>query len=165
MTGASGCGVRMLMEGLVGIGLVTRSGDSFGLAPDASAFLVSTEPAFQGGFLRHTSGHLLPKWLQLTELVRTGKPAVAVNQEGAGTEFFTAFVEDLFPMGFPAARALAEHLQLGGTSQPISVLDIAAGSGVWSIAFAMASPQVKATAVDWPGVIPVTRKVAGRFAK
>ena len=40
------------------------------------------------------------------------------------------------------------------------MLDLAAGSGVWGIALAQASPHVRVTAVDWPGVIPVTRRVA-----
>ena len=43
------------------------------------------------------------------------------------------------------------------------VLDLAAGSGVWGIALAQASPQVHVTAVDWPEVIPVTQKTVARF--
>jgi methylase of polypeptide subunit release factors len=50
------------------------------------------------------------------------------------------------------------------------VLDLAAGSGVWGIAIAQGSNEVRVTAVDWPEVIPVTRKtvagfgLAGRFS-
>src|SRR4029077_16855585 len=43
-----------------------------------------------------------------------------------------------------------------------SVLDLAAGSGVWSIAAAKASPHVTVTAVGWPGIIPITKKVPAR---
>jgi ubiquinone/menaquinone biosynthesis C-methylase UbiE len=46
---------------------------------------------------------------------------------------------------------------------PIRVLDLAAGSGVWGIALAQSSDQVHVTAVDWPGVIPVTQKTVARF--
>jgi ubiquinone/menaquinone biosynthesis C-methylase UbiE len=46
--------------------------------------------------------------------------------------------------------------------RPVSVLDLAAGSGVWGIALAQKSPRVRVTAVDWPGVLDVTRKVAAR---
>ena len=42
------------------------------------------------------------------------------------------------------------------------VLDLAAGSGVWGIVLAKKSPQVRVTAVDWPDVLKVTRKVAER---
>ena len=43
------------------------------------------------------------------------------------------------------------------------VLDLAAGSGVWGIAQAQGSEQVSVTAVDWPDVIPITRKTVGNF--
>ena len=46
---------------------------------------------------------------------------------------------------------------------PVSVLDLAAGSGVWGIALAQSSPQVRVTSVDWPGVLPVTKKTVARF--
>src|SRR5437867_3565850 len=43
------------------------------------------------------------------------------------------------------------------------VFVVAAGSGVWGIALAQKSPQVRVTAVDWAKVIPVTRRYAERF--
>jgi ubiquinone/menaquinone biosynthesis C-methylase UbiE len=58
------------------------------------------------------------------------------------------------------AQELARHLALTG---PVSVLDLAAGSGVWGIALAQSSDEVRVTAVDWPGVIPVTQKTVARF--
>jgi len=45
----------------------------------------------------------------------------------------------------------------------VSVLDLAAGSGVWGIALAQNAPNIRVHAVDWPSVIPVTRKNAERF--
>jgi len=43
------------------------------------------------------------------------------------------------------------------------VLDLAAGSGVWGIAQAQCSDAVHVTVVDWPGVIPATRKTVAKF--
>ena len=34
---------------------------------------------------------------------------------------------------------------------------------MWGVALAQRSPQVRVTAVDWPGVLDVTRRVAARF--
>ena len=130
------------------------------LAPESAAFLVSTKPGFQGGLIRHTSEQLLPKWLRLNEIVATGRPAAAVNQQSEGSQFFEQFVNDIFPMSYHVAEELARHLAFSG---PASVLDLAAGSGVWGIALAQSSPDVRVTAVDWPGVIPVTRKTVARF--
>ena len=93
-------------------------------------------------------------------MVATGEPAEPVNQQGPGSEFFKHFVNDIFPMSYPAAQQLAAHLALSG---PASVLDLAAGSGVWGIAIAQSSPHVRVTAVDWPGVLPITRETVARF--
>jgi 2-polyprenyl-3-methyl-5-hydroxy-6-metoxy-1,4-benzoquinol methylase len=40
---------------------------------------------------------------------------------------------------------------------------VAAGSGVWSIALAQQSPQASVTAIDWPSVIDITKKVTARY--
>ena len=66
-------------------------------------------------------------------------------------------------MSYPSAQVLADTLAIGEADAPVRVLDIAAGSGVWGIALAQRSPHVRVTAVDWPGVLDVTRRVATRF--
>jgi SAM-dependent methyltransferase len=163
-TGASRRGLSAIINVLVGLNFLAKDGkDTFSLTPESSTFLVSSKPGFQGGILRHCSQDLIPRWLRLNEIVATGKPSQAVNQEGAGGEFFSKFVTDIFPMSYPAAQALARHLQLDRSREPVRVLDLAAGSGVWGIALAQSSGSVRVTAVDWPGVIPVTRKMAARF--
>jgi 2-polyprenyl-3-methyl-5-hydroxy-6-metoxy-1,4-benzoquinol methylase len=161
-TGVSARGARALLDALVGLEFLTRDGDRYALAPGAETLLVSTKPGFAGGMFRHTSRQLIPHWVHLTESVLTGRPAIAVNQEGQGAEFFREFVEDLFANNYGAAQALADALKVAEAKGPVSVLDIAAGSGVWSIALAERSPQVRVTVVDWPAVIPVCQKVAAR---
>jgi SAM-dependent methyltransferase len=124
---------------------------------------VSDRPGFVGGLFRHVSTQLVPGWLHLTDVVGSGKPVSAVNLAGEGEPFFAAFVEDIFPLSYPSACALAGALDLAGAKGPVSVLDLGAGSGVWGIALAQASPHVTVRAVDWPDVLPVTRRVAERF--
>jgi SAM-dependent methyltransferase len=163
-TGASPRGLAAIANLLVGLGLLLR-GDAgrYALTPESEAFLVSGKPGFVGGLFRHMSGQLLPHWLRLTEIVGTGKPAISVNAAEDGAAFFGEFVEDIFPLSYPAARQLAAHLSLGDSTGPVSVLDLAAGSGVWGIALAQASKHVNVRAVDWPDVLPVTRRIAHRF--
>jgi hypothetical protein len=163
-TGASERGLRAVMNVLVGLNFLAKvDGQRYALTPESETFLVSTKPGFQGGFLRHASGQLIPKWLQLNEIVSTGKPAVSVNQEGAGSDFFQRFVVDIFPMSYPSALALAKHLALNQSAGGVKVLDLAAGSGVWGIALAQSSDRVTVTAVDWADVLPATRETVGRF--
>jgi len=162
-TGASKRGLRAIMNVLVGLKFLDKNGESYSLTPESETFLVSTKPSFQGGLLKHTSGHLIPKWLRLNEIVKTGQPAVAVNQEGDGSAFFQAFVMDIFPMSYPSATLLAKHLALDKSERPVKVLDLAAGSGVWGIALAQNAKNVVVTDVDWEGVLPATRASVDRF--
>jgi ubiquinone/menaquinone biosynthesis C-methylase UbiE len=159
-TGASPRGVNAILDVLVSLHLLQRKGNRVALTPESATFLVSTKPSFYGIFFRHVSDQLLPSWLQLNEIVRTGRPAMKVNARKQGAEFFAQFVESLFPISFPAATALGHHLGIPRASAPLSVLDIGAGSGVWGIALAKQSPHVRVHAVDWPQVLKVTRRVA-----
>jgi ubiquinone/menaquinone biosynthesis C-methylase UbiE len=162
-TGTSERGLRIVMNALVGLNFLAKNGQQYALTPESDAFLVSTKPSFQGGILKHASAQLIPKWLQLNEVVETGKPATAVNQEGAGSDFFQQFVVDIFPTSYPSAQVLAKDLALNKSETPVHVLDLAAGSGVWGIALAQSSDKVTVTAVDWIDVLPATKKTVARF--
>jgi SAM-dependent methyltransferase len=162
-TGADRRGLRVLLNGLAGLELITRTGaDGYGLTPESSAFLVRSRPGYLGGFFEHTSTQLMPKWLKLTDVVRDGRPPEEVNKEADGAAFFEQFVEAIFPLSRPAASGFADLEKISEPGGPISVLDVGAGSGVWSVTLAEKSPRVHATAVDWPAVLKVTRRVAER---
>jgi SAM-dependent methyltransferase len=162
-TGTSRRGLAAICNVLVGLNFLSKdAAESYSLTAESSAFLVTTKPSFMGGIIRHTSEQLLPSWLKLNEVVATGKPVHAVNQENQGGEFFHEFVVDIFPMSYAPAQALAAHLDLASAGK-VSVLDLAAGSGVWGIAQAQSRTEVSVTAVDWPEVIDVTKKTVARF--
>ncbi|MFZ0591115.1 MAG: class I SAM-dependent methyltransferase [Bryobacteraceae bacterium] len=163
LSGASARGLAIVMNALTALQLLAKDAEGrYALTPESAAFLVSTKPSFRGGLLKRTS-KMLPKWLELTEIVRSGKPARALNSEQSGSEFFQGMVESLFPVNYPSAQALAAELGLANAGKPVRVLDLAAGSGVWGIGLAQSSPQVSVTAVDWPGVIDVTQRMAARY--
>ena len=155
-------GATAICNALVGLRLLGRQGERYTLAPESAAFLVSHKPGYHGAFFRHVSTQLIPNWLALEKTVRTGKPAATVNSEKKGAKFFAEFVEAIFPLSYSAAKALGEHLRIPAAKKPVSVLDLAAGSGVWGIALAEQSPKVQITAVDWPPVLAVTQKIARR---
>ncbi|MDA8334771.1 MAG: methyltransferase [Peptococcaceae bacterium] len=164
-TGASVRGLRTLMNALVGLEFLVKDGlGRYSLTPESAEFLVAGRPGFHGGLFRHVCGQLLPNWVKLNEIVRTGRPESVMNQEDGGGAFFEEFVESIFPMSRPAAQVLADVMGLTwAKEEPVSVLDIAAGSGVWGITLAQKWPRMRVTAVDWAKVIPVTRRVAERF--
>jgi 3-hydroxy-5-methyl-1-naphthoate 3-O-methyltransferase len=162
-SGASLRGIRSVMNALIGLQLLTKDDmGRYALTPESAAFLVRGKPQFLGALLGDT--RRLREWLDINDVVRAGKPVAAVNLEQYGSEYFKTFVETLFGTNYPAAQALAEGLGIAKTEKPVQVLDLAAGSGVWGIALAQKSPRVTVTAVDWPEVLEVTRRVVERCA-
>jgi ubiquinone/menaquinone biosynthesis C-methylase UbiE len=162
-TGTSPRGLRMVLNALVGLDVLSKDEDGrYGLTEESATFLVTGKPTYHGAFFLLTKEPMLSSWGLLHEVVRTGRPRHHINREQEGTSFFLRFVEDIFPIHYPAAQALAKALDVSLASVPVSVLDLAAGSGVWSIALAQQSPRIWVTAVDWPGIIPITKKVTAR---
>ena len=163
-TGASARGLRVIMDALVGLELLKKDRQSrYSLTPESQAFLISEKPATLAGFFGSILPVMISRWLRLTDVVRNGQPAVAVNQETEGTEFFSQLVETIIPMSYPAAQKLADHLKIAKAKQQVRVIDIAAGSGIWGIAMAQKSPHVRVTAVDWPRMIPTTKRITEKF--
>jgi ubiquinone/menaquinone biosynthesis C-methylase UbiE len=157
-------GARAVLNALTSVELLSKDAEGrYSLTPESALFLVSTSPSFLGGIFRHASAQLMPRWLALNEVVRTGRPARHVDSEASGAAHFRDFVEDILPLSYPAARALADALAAEAGDAPMRVLDVAAGSGVWGIALAQRSPRVRVTAVDWAQVLDVTLSVAARF--
>ncbi len=156
-------GLSALMDMLVGLELLAKTPDGkFTLTPESGSFLVSTKPGFVGGIFRHMSTHLIPRWLNLPEIVRTGEPAQKLEAGEDAAPFFADFVEDIAALSYPAAQTLARSLNIAKDDRSLSVLDLGAGSAVWSIALAEASPRVRVTCVDFPAVLDVTRRNAAR---
>jgi SAM-dependent methyltransferase len=163
-TGASERGLRAIMGALVGLELLKKDrGSRYSLTPESEAFLISDKPGTLAGFFRSILPIMISRWAGLAEIVRDGRPPVAVNQEREGTEFFTQLVETIIPMSYPAAQKLAEQLKLAKAKGPVRVIDLAAGSGIWGIALAQKWPNVRVTAVDWAGMIPTTKRITEKF--
>jgi len=163
-TGASARALGILMNALVGLSLLKKDRQGrYSLTPESAAFLLSKKPGTHAGFFGTIAPQLISRWLRLSDIVREGRPAVAVNQETEGTEFFSQLVENIIPMSYPPAQKLGDHLNLARAKNEIRVLDLGAGSGIWGIALAEKSPRVRVTAVDWAGMIPTTKRITQKF--
>jgi len=163
-TGGSARGLRTIMDALVGLELLKKDRQSrYSLTPESQAFLISEKPGTLAGFFGSILPVLTSRWLRLTDIVRDGRPPVAVNQEPEGTEFFSQLVETIIPMSYPGAQKLADHLKVANSAENVRVIDLAAGSGIWGIAVSQKSPRVRVTAVDWAGMIPTTKRITEKF--
>lgn len=152
--GATPRGVQMVVDAAVGLGLLVRSGTGreapVSVAPDAEIFLVKGKPSYLGDFLAFHANTIADHWHDLTDVVRTGKPRVALEKPEEGIPLWHDLVDGLFALGFPAAQQVGAELarQYGG--KPVRLLDVAAGSGVWGIGAATSNPNVRPTFQDLP---------------
>ncbi|MGH7971401.1 MAG: methyltransferase family protein, partial [Limisphaerales bacterium] len=137
VSGNSQRGLRSIMNALVGFNFLSKTPDEkFALTPESATFLVSSKLGYLGKFVEFSGLKLIERWLPLPEVVRTGKPSTAVNQQATGDTFFQELVEPIFAMSYPATQAAGQALGLANAKNPIKQLDIGTGSGVWGIGFA-----------------------------
>lgn len=153
---------RMLLDALVGMGLMHKTRGLYKLNPEARAFLVKGEPDYMGSYL--TQEEWMSKaWQQLTDSVKSGKPVPSVGTQEQRKNFFKELVKRLFPISFASGVVLTKKLGVGKTLRPQKVLDIGAGSAAWSIAFALVDSNIQVTAVDFHEVSEVTQSFVKRF--
>jgi 3-hydroxy-5-methyl-1-naphthoate 3-O-methyltransferase len=160
--GASLRGMANLLDALVGLGYLSKSGGRYRLRPLAATFLVRGSERYMGGMASVVRNHW-ETWQHLTEAVKTGRPVTAVDVVEHGKEFFPLLVANLFPGGFAAARAAVTALPEKTRRGIKRILDVAAGSGAWSLAFAQAIPEARVTSLDLPEVTLITRQFVDRF--
>lgn len=97
--GASPRALRILMNALVGLNLLKKDRHGkYSLTQESSAFLLSNKLGTHAGFFETIAPQLISRWLRLSDIVREGRPGIAVNQEAEGTEFFSQLVERIIPM-------------------------------------------------------------------
>ena len=141
--------ISRLLELLAAVGLLAREGDRYLLPPGAAAVYASDERARP----LHDAAAF---WAHLSRWAATGEPITHMDGTDGG-----AYVKACMRLGIlaaPAAHELAEALVARGRLPPQGrVLDVGAGSGVWSFALAAAAPGVSVTALDRPRVLEETR--------
>jgi len=156
---ASERGVRILCDYLCTIGLLAKAGTAYQLTPEAAAFLSERSPAYLGTTARFL---LRPELKQnfevLTDAVRAGGLAPTGNNNLADDNpIWVEFARSMAPMTVPTAHAIADLV--AGTG-PLTVLDIAAGHGMFGITIAQRNPKAEVVAVDWPAVVAVATENA-----
>jgi 2-polyprenyl-3-methyl-5-hydroxy-6-metoxy-1,4-benzoquinol methylase len=160
---ASPRGVRILADYLTILGFLRKEGDQYEVTSEASAFLDRRSPAFLGGAVEFLlADELRESFRRLTDAVRRG--GTATSDEGTvspDNPVWVAFARAMAPLMQLPARLLAD-LAGGDLQQPLRVLDVAAGHGLFGIALAQRYPQARVTALDWPAVLAVASENARR---
>ena len=142
--GASPRGIRILADAMVVQNLLKRDQGRLELTAEARHFLVSDGPAYIGGMILHADAHW-NRWAQLGDAVRLGgSPQQAVESDADGGRYFAPFVASLHRLNLAAAQTMARELH----GKVRRILDLGAGSGVWSLPLAAADREVRVDAVD-----------------
>src|SRR6478672_3244435 len=84
-------GWRAVMNCLVGLNLLAKDNIGYRTTPESSTFLVTTKANYIGGFFKHVSKELIPSWLNLEEVVRTGNPADRPDLQLVPDDFFAQY--------------------------------------------------------------------------
>jgi hypothetical protein len=151
-------GVRILCDFLVINGFLTKSDNSYALTADSALFLDRKSPAYMG----HAIDFLLSPMLDdafkdVAAVVRKGGTLLP-DQGSIAPEHpaWVDFARAMAPLMAMPAQEIAGIVEVGAGA-PIKILDIAAGHGLFGIAFAQKHPNVEVTALDWAAVLEVAQ--------
>jgi SAM-dependent methyltransferase len=158
---ASVRGVRILCDSLVINGFLSKTDGRYALMPDTAPFLVKSSPAYLGDSLEFLlSPDLVAGFADLAGCVRRGGTTVsAQGTMEAQHPVWVKFARVMGPVIARSAPFIAELVD-ARADHPLTVLDIAAGHGLFGIAFAQRNPGTRVTAQDWAPVLEVAREHA-----
>ena len=153
---ASTRATAMLLNALVALGLLSKSGDTYKNTPESGRFFVQGSKDNHRNGLLHNA-NIWHRWSTLTEAVRRGG---SMPIDRARTPEWT---KDFIAGMQHHAKDRAPHVVSAlGTANVRRILDLGGGSGIYSIAFAQASPEVKCEILDLPDVVPLTSEYVNR---
>jgi ubiquinone/menaquinone biosynthesis C-methylase UbiE len=158
---ASEKGIRVLCDYLTIMEMLTKQGDRYALTLDSSVFLDKRSPAYLGSATEFLCSPMLTQgFRQMTEAVRKG--GTAIDDEGTIGPDHPIWVK--FARGMAGLMSMPAQLMAKlvdpNADRKLKILDIAAGHGLFGIAFATQNKQVEVTALDWKAVLEVAKENA-----
>jgi predicted O-methyltransferase YrrM len=146
--------LTVLLNALVALRLLEKSGSHYALPAGLSAFLTPDGDQSILAMAQH-QGHCLRNWAQLGRVVKAGRPAERIPGVRGEAGAQEAFIGAMHNISAPNADQVIRAVQ---PLQFRHLLDIGGASGTWTIAFLRACPSAKATLFDLPHVIPMARR-------
>lgn len=156
LTGVPVHRMKTLIAALVSTGVLVREDDSLVNAPATESYLVPGAPAYFGDYYRFQIGGQIYGMMEHLDAGLIG------DEEGLAHHRMSGWLADpkqaenfsraQHAGSLGPATMLAKKLDLGWAE---SLLDVAGGTGAYSIALCRRNPKLKATIVDFPTVIDV----------
>jgi O-methyltransferase/methyltransferase family protein len=156
-------GIRILCDYLTVVGLLEKSGGRYRHTATSATFLDPRSPACIASTARFLGNPMIREpFDRLADIVRNGRTVLpgdgAVEPENPA---WVEFAHSMAPMMAAMAGPLGT-IVLHDMTEPVSVLDIAAGHGLFGIEVAKQNPGARILAVDWAPVLEVARANARR---
>jgi ubiquinone/menaquinone biosynthesis C-methylase UbiE len=154
-------GMRVLCDFLTIMEMLTKQGDRYALTLDSATFLDKRSPAYLGGATEFLCAPMLTDGAKhFAEAVRKGGTALENDGTvGPDNPVWVKFARAMAPMMALASQLLAKLVD-PNADRKLKILDIAAGHGLFGIAFATHNSQAEITAVDWKAVLEVGKENA-----
>jgi len=154
-------GMRILCDFLCIIGFLSKDGNNYSLTPDSAMFLDKHSPAYLGSVTEFMLSPMLTEpFKNFTEVVRKG--GTTLPEGGTVSHdnpIWVKFARAMAPMMALPAQLMMKLVD-PAADRKLKILDIAAGHGLYGIAFAKNNPQASVVALDWPNVLEVAKENA-----
>jgi cyclopropane fatty-acyl-phospholipid synthase-like methyltransferase len=146
--------LTLLLNALVAMRLLTKTGESYGNTTTAEAHLVRHSPQYVGHLLLLHDAEW-SNWGKLEETIRSGKRTVDRHVFETDPTLGANVLAVLHRIGRQSGPELAKRLKLQG---PQRLLDLGGGAGTNAIAFCQVYPELTATVFDLPATLSLTEK-------
>jgi ubiquinone/menaquinone biosynthesis C-methylase UbiE len=159
VTGVAEHRLTTLLSALAGLGLVVREDGRWRNAPAAQRYLVTTAAEAFGDYYRLQVDELIYPMLQHLSAGLQGRvdglaPGLAAD-EMADADRAARFSRAQHAGSLGPATVLARRIDVRGARH---LLDIAGGTGAFTIRLCQANPDLTATIIDFPNVVGLARQ-------
>jgi precorrin-6B methylase 2 len=152
--GADAPALELLLNALVAIRLLTKTGGLYANTPVAATHLVRHGPQYVGHLLLLHDAEW-KNWEKLEDSIKTGRSHVTQHVFETDPSLAANVLSVLHRIGQQSGPELAKRLALG---EARTMLDLGAGAGTNAIAFCRVYPNLSATAFDLATTLPLTER-------
>ncbi len=149
-------GTGILLNALTAIGYIKKVNGLYLNTPFSEKYLVKGKETYMGSALGHYY-HMWQDWGNLVNVVKKGSGHIEFEKKFLKTDArqTEVFIDTMYQLGLYDAITLASQLDIDGVKR---VLDVGGGPGHYSFAMIERNPGIKATILDLPLTLRVTKK-------
>lgn len=156
--GADPRALKMLLNALVAMGLLTKNVNSYENTKASKRFLVKESKEYIGYMISHFHD-TVNAWSLLVESIKTGKSFITDHDQSE--EQRESFLMGMHTLASAIAPQIASLIDL---STHKHLIDLGGGPGTHAIHFCLANPHLKATIYDLPETAPYALRMINEFS-